>query len=379
MDTSEFLAKKAILLLQTYIEQLGFKPQIHFELEGCFRQPYANKTIEINYERINSQLRALNIDGELVPEYWKNQWEYVSLFNGQSPFKEAENLTLAIKKIPQLLSLQGIDKTLIQPVIWSGDKGKLALGCDNIFTIDNRTVHIPNAIQMNISAVNSLGENILAEDGFGETLQQCFLQTSLNCCLLYLPEEDAFERLELKSRYGLSNELCSPVDISGGHQGSVALYKKIGKHNQIMGEQPLLYDKYNKVISSNIDWRKTARIEHRLGASSLQYNAYINVVYGLLNLVDALEMNQQKKVAQKLDENSQSVPLPRSLYDQVSGRGAITLFTECQWFNKSVNRIQKFVSKKYDANFSDPEGLGDKLKGCILSQYQHQKLIIPVN
>lgn len=379
MDTSEFLAKKAILLLQTYIGQLGFKPQIHFELEGCFRQPCANKTIEINYERINSQLRTLNIDGELVPEYWKNQWEYVSLFNGQSPFKEAENLTLAIKKIPHLLSLQGIDKTLIKPVIWSGDKGKLALGCDNIFTIDNRTVHIPNAIQMNISAVNSQGQNILAEDGFGEILQQCFLQTSLNCCLLYLPEEDAFERLELKSRYGLSNELCSPVDISGGHQGSVALYKKIGKHNQVMGEQPLLYDKYNRVISSNIDWRKTARIEHRLGASSLQYNAYVNVVYGLLNLVDALEMDQQKKVAQKSDENSQAVPLPRSLYDQVSGFGAITLFTECQWFNKSVNRIQKIVSKRYDANFSDPEGLGDKLKNCILSQYQHQKIIIPVN
>lgn len=379
MLTCNTLARKAILLLQTYIAQLGYKPLIHFELEGCFQSSTKLKNFELNYQNINQQLSALGIFGELVPEYWRNQWEYVSSFKGQLPLKEADNLMLAIEKIPQLLYLQGIKKTLIKPVVWSGDLGKLANGCNNIFSHENRIVHIPNAIQMNISATDISGENIIPKEKFGEYLQQCFMQTSLACCLLYLPEEEAFERLALKDRYGLSEELCSPIDISGGHQGSIALYKEIGKHNQAMGEQVLLYDRYNKVMLSKSDWQKTARIEHRLGASSLHYNAYINVVFGLLNLIDALEVYQQKLCDKLLIEHQYSTQLPKSLYDQAENSGAISLFKKDQWFNQAINKIQKKVIISLSKENQWDENLGDQLKQCIINQYQQKVLITAIN
>ncbi|WP_076420308.1 hypothetical protein [Colwellia sp. UCD-KL20] len=362
------LAKQAIKLLQIYIEHLGFKPLIHFELEGCFQS--SNKHSQpLDYATLNKQLAALNIDGQLIPEYWSNQWEYISLFNGQSPLKEADNLSCAIKKIPVLFALQGIKHTLIKPVVWSGDSGKLALGSKDIFTNEQRAVHIPNAIQMNISALDDRGKNIIPYHGFGEYLQQCFLHSSLSCCLLYMPEEEAFERLKLKDKYGLAQELCSPIDLSGGHQGSIALYKKVGKHNQPMGEEPLLYDHNNKVMVSTLDWEKTARIEHRLGASSVYYNAYTNVVFGLLNLIEALEKYTHNACA-KEQSNSTQGQLPESLYDKGNKQGAISLFMESSWFNTSLNKIELKVNQIFPDTYKVTEALGDKLKLAIVQSYQ---------
>ncbi|MDX2369026.1 MAG: hypothetical protein QNK36_11590, partial [Colwellia sp.] len=223
----QHLTIDAITLVQNYLDRLGYRAQIHFELEGCYRFKN-NADQKLDFSQINQCLRELNIEGEIVCEYWRNQWEYVSLFNGQTPLKEAHNLQQVITKLPQLFQqLYGknsVIETLIQPVVWSGDQGKLITGSSQIFTNDTRAVHIPNAVQLNVSVLDSQGNNLIAKEGFGEYLQNCFLQTSLECCLLYLPEEAAFERLALKTQYGLAQELCSPVDISGGHQGSIALY-----------------------------------------------------------------------------------------------------------------------------------------------------------
>ena len=329
------LTVQAIILLQNHIKNLGFIPVIHFELEGCYQLGVKMKEFSLNFSRINRQLANAGIDGELVPEYWSNQWEYVSLFNGQSPLKEADNLRQAMTILPRLFAEQGIYKTLIKPVVWAGDKGKLANGSGDIFTTETRSVHIPNAVQMNISAIDREGNNIIIDGGFGEYLQQCFLDTSLNCCLIYLPEEEAFERLALKSKYGLAAELCSPIDISGGHQGSIALYKEIGKHNQAMGEEPLLYDHNNEVLVSQQNWQKTARIEHRIGASSIQYNAYFNIIYALLNLIDALEVYKSDNCVRLLREEAHQQDLPLSLYDNnlTTDLGAISLFENDNWFS----------------------------------------------
>ncbi|MFT5756627.1 MAG: hypothetical protein ACI9LM_001347 [Alteromonadaceae bacterium] len=378
MQSCNALAIEAISIIQAYIAQLGFHPSIHFELEGCY-QPTKGKSFSLNYNLINKQLAYLDIDGELVPEYWQCQWEYVSKMNHQQPLKEANNLTRAIANIPYLLSLQGIERTLIKPVVWSGDKGKLALGCHNIFTNDNRAVHIPNAIQMNVSATNQAGENIIANNYFGEYLQQCFMKTSLACCLLYLPEEEAFERLALKERYGLAQELCSPIDISGGHQGSIALYKELGKHNQKMGEQPLLFNKFNEVMVSEIDWKKTARIEHRLGAASLDYNAYVNVIYGLLNLVDAIEVYSEGKCQSLLNKEQPDVDLPKSLYDNASGCGAISLFEQDTWFSHAINAIQEKMLIGANMKFQRSDKLGEQLKKFIIKQYQKDTLLTSVH
>jgi hypothetical protein len=378
MQSCNTLAIEAISIIQTYIVQLGFRASIHFELEGCY-QPPLNNNFSLDYSLINKQLEYLDIDGELVPEYWQNQWEYVSKFNQQQPLKEAKNLTRAIANIPSLLSLQGIRRTYIKPVIWSGDQGKLAAGCHNIFTNDNRAVHIPNAIQMNVSATNQTGENIIPNDFFGEYLQQCFMNTSLACSLLYLPEEEAFERLALKDRYGLTQELCSPIDISGGHQGSIALYKELGKHNQKMGEQPLLFNKFNEVIVSETDWKKTARIEHRLGASSLFYDAYVNVTYGLLNLVDAIEAYRAGNCKSLLTNKQPNVDLPKSLYDTASGCGAISLFKQDTWFSFSINTIQEKMLIGSNKKIKSSDKLGDKLKKAIVKKYQKESLLTSAN
>lgn len=371
------LVKGAIGLLQNYLKHLGYQAQIHFELEGCYRIKHStNYSQKLNFNIINQYLRSLDIDGEMVSEYWRNQWEYVSLFNGQTPLKEAMNLHQVISNLPKwlkkLYSENGVVETLIEPVVWSGDKGKLAIGSNQIFTDDTRAVHIPNAVQLNVSVLDHNGNNLIAKDGFGEYLQYCFLNTSLECCLLYLPEEAAFERLSLKTRYGLEQELCSPVDISGGHQGSVALYKKLGKHNQNMGEEPLLYDKHNQILSMQQNWQKTARIEHRLGASSMDYNPYINVIYGLLNVIDAIEayeINQHLSPPKFIP-----LSLPKSLFTDKKNAntvGAIDLFKASSWFSEKLNVTQeKFNRLKGNAELDSSAHLGDKIKQMIVDNYQ---------
>ncbi|PCI53750.1 MAG: hypothetical protein COB45_09790 [Gammaproteobacteria bacterium] len=369
----QHLAIDAITLVQNYLDQLGYKAQIHFELEGCYR--FDNKVNQkLDFRQINQCLRQLNIEGEIVSEYWRNQWEYVSLFNGQTPLKEAQNLQQVIIKLPQLFQqLYGkntVIETLIQPVVWSGDQGKLIAGSKQIFTNDTRAVHIPNAVQLNVSVLDRSGNNLIAEEGFGEYLQNCFLRTSLACCLLYLPEEAAFERLALKTRYGLAQELCSPVDISGGHQGSIALYKKLGKHDQNMGEEPLFYDSHNKVLSVQQNWQKTARIEHRLGAASIQYNPFINVLYGLMNVLDAVQAYEQ--TPHLLTDSFTPISLPRSLFTKTENAatlGAFDLFKASTWFSDSINLIEEKMTAT-ETVVDCSMKLGDKIKQAILKQYQ---------
>jgi len=375
MKATSDIAQRVIILLQRYIEHLGFQPLVHFELEGCCQFANQESGKQIDFQQVSKALAELNIDGELVPEYWKNQWEYVSQLNGQTPLKEAKNLALAIEKLPSILARQGITNTHIKPVVWSGDTGKLAEGCDNVFSHDARAVHIPNAVQINISAIDSKGNNIIPQAYFGEYLQQCFIKSSLACCLLYLPEEEAFERLALKSRYGLSAELCSPINISGGHQGSIALYKEVGKHNQKMGLEPLLVDKDQQVILSRHNWRKTARIEHRLGASSRQYNPYVNVAFALVNLIQALEVYQQGNCRQALAPLTDEIPLPQSLYDNDGEPGAISLFAKSNWFSERINRVQSFLAAQ-DNGKEAPwhDAIGEQLKQSILADHRSETI-----
>ncbi|GLX79249.1 hypothetical protein tinsulaeT_25890 [Thalassotalea insulae] len=368
------LAKSVILLLQNHISRLGYTPVIHFEWEGCYRSHNGSKAV--NFSQINQRLQQMDIGGKLIPEYWAHQWEYVSLFNGQSPLMEAEYLTQAMTCLPKLFAEQGIEQTLIKPVVWAGDKGKLAQGCENIFSDDGRAVHIPNAIQMNISVNNALGKNIVTDGGFGEYLQYCFLRSSLACSLLYLPEEEAFERFALKSKYGLADELCSPSDISGGHQGSVALYKKYGKHNQSMGETPLVYDHLHQVIVSEHLWQQTARIEHRLGASSVFYNPYINVIYALVNIIDALQAYKETSCQALTPEVFEPIALPLSLYCQQDAPGAITLFAQDNWFADAIDKVEQSEMQSSDNSQQPGSMVGTRLKSAILDRYQRPKIII---
>lgn len=367
--TPDLVAKNIILMLQAYIRWLGFKPAIHFELEGCIRQPQPGFTID--YQRINTRLKAHHIEGELVSEYWRNQWEYVSDFAQQSPLKEAQNISFVIKYLPCWFAEQGIKQTYIKPVVWAGDQGKFVAGSEKIFSAQSAAVHIPNAIQINISALNTQGDNIMTDAGFGEYLQQCFLETSLNCALLYLPEPEAYQRLLLKTHFGLAQELCSPSDISGGHQGSIALYKKFGKHNQDMGVTPLIFNANNEVLVTQQNWRKSARIEHRLGASSVFYNPFYNVIFALLNLIDALHVYKRQSCIQLLKPVINKKQLPLSILPSDNQQGALCLFRQGTWFADSIDNIYEYL-KFNKINIPDilHHNSGKALKAEIITNYQ---------
>jgi hypothetical protein len=86
----------------------GFKPIVHFELEGVYEADTGFNSLD--YHGVNQALRSLNIDGELKTEFWRNQWEYVSLFNGQSALKEAQNLAHAMRVLPSIMQQHGAKK-----------------------------------------------------------------------------------------------------------------------------------------------------------------------------------------------------------------------------------------------------------------------------
>jgi hypothetical protein len=365
----DLVAQNIILMLQEYIDFLGFKPAVHFELEGCIRAPQPG--FSIDYQRINARLKTHHIEGVLVSEFWLNQWEYVSNFSQQTPLKEAQNLSYVIKYLPFWFAEQGVVQTYIKPVVWAGDRGRLVAGSEKIFSAQTAAVHIPNAIQINISALNTQGENIIADAGFGEYLQQCFLESSLNCALLYLPEPEAYQRLLLKTHFGLAQELCSPCDISGGHQGSIALYKQFGKHNQEMGVTPLIYSANNEVLVTQKNWRMSARIEHRLGASSVFYNPFYNVIFALLNLIDALHVYKSQSCIKLLKPLSNNKKLPRSIFPYDNKPGALCLFRQDTWFGDSIDSVYKFSNFN---NITLPDILHDSsgkaLQAEIITNYQ---------
>lgn len=355
--------------LVTTLTQQGFKTLVHFELEGVVQLRPDKKALE--YNGINQALRQLGIDGELKTEYWKNQWEYVSLFNGQSPLKEAQNLAKALKVLPRLLRQFGAKQVLIQPVAWGADNGRYVDGSGAIFSLDKRSVHIPNAIQMNVSVENENGENLFAQQGLGEWVQQQFLENSYRNCILFLPEEDAFKRLALRQDYDLDAELSSPVILSGGHQGSIALYKEIGKHNQAMGLEPLFYAADDSVLHYTGDWRKTARVEHRIGATSKKYNPFLNMLFVLLNVLEGIKYWKTGQLPPKFPDKA----LPISLVDIVSNSdkntqfGAISLFENDNWLS---DRIDHYC---HDMAGVDIENLGQRVKALALKPYLNSEIV----
>ena len=370
----------ALEVLQTQINQLGFQPHIHFELEGGFTpidSGGAKGRSSLDYTAVNRVLAEYSIQGHLKPEYWCYQWEYVSNFDGQKPIKVAKDLQWVMMNLSNLLKMHGAEEVYIKPVVWGGDRGRLAPKCDSIFSVATESVHVPNAIQINISATDGNQENIIARQGVGECLQACFLHTSRECSLLYLPEPEAFERLRLKDEFGLSRELCSPSDLSGGHQGSVALYREKGKHNQLMGETPLLVDSKNNAIASKQEWRRLSRVEHRLGASSMLFNPYAASVFAMANLSDALQKvyKNTELTSRQFDSDYATRPderilqeLPTSLYGQGMQLGAVELFEQSRWL---ANKIDQCVKQTMTVpNKSVPANLGELFKQAVLNLYR---------
>lgn len=317
--------------LITKLENLRLKPVMHFELEGMYR---TRNNTTIDFSSINNSLKSLGILGTLKKEYWPFQWEFVSDFLGQSPLREADSLAQAMLHIPKLFAQQGAEKVFLCPVVWQATKAKYLPESSVLFGNNNGMVHVPNAIQINISVLDSNKNNLMAESPLGEWVQFHLLKQSLACCLLFLPENDAFRRLQLRSLFGLDAELSSPFELSGGHQGSIALYREKGKHNQLMGQEPLLINSKAEVIAYIQDWRKTSRVEHRLGATSALYDPYLNTIFILLAVLDAVADWQQSPTEPTSFVDCQ---LPTTLTNSVGEAGAIELFEQEGWFATQID------------------------------------------
>ncbi|WP_147271851.1 hypothetical protein [Corallincola holothuriorum] len=379
MERISRLARKALTLLDTKVRSYGFTPVVHFELEGGFKPSAKMGNKQLNFSAINQAMAKLNLQAELKPEYWQNQWEYVSLFEGQSPLTEANNLEKAMQILPSLLKQFGAQDVYIRPVIWAGDKGSLATGSKAIFTDKNRDIHIPNAVQLNLSLLDSNGDNLMADGPLAEQIQHRMLQTSYDCCCIFLPEEEAYERLKLKTVYGLTDELSSPDNLSGGHQGSIALYRQWGKHNQPMGVEALLVDAQQNTLTTHQDWRKTARIEHRIGAASRYFSPHLNVVYALANVVDVLHSRQKGALMPigRSGDNQQIYPsrdLPDSLYGSATfPGGALSLFKQNDWLGQMIWLAQSDHTVANNKSSSEEQDIGSELKQAVIDFYESKR------
>lgn len=334
------------------LAEQGFRAHIHFELEGTVVLQSGVK--QLDFAGVNQALATLNVAGELKKEYWRNQWEYVSHFAGQTPWQEAEYLAQVMHALPHIMSCFGAKQVLMQPIAWQGDTGRYLPGSSEIFSTEFRAVHIPNAIQLNLSVSDQAGHNLLAKPGLGEWIQCTFLQQSYANCLLFLPETDAFTRLALRDEYALDAELSSPVLLSGGHQGSIALYREKGKHNQAMGQQALLYGQDGSALCFQHNWQKTARIEHRLGATSRAYNPYMNVLFALLVLHQGLAAWQSNKPVVKFNDK----PLPANLPH------ALDLFKQDTWLREQIDRFAPAGTTKQGVS------LGKQICQSYINQFE---------
>ena len=159
--------------------------------------------------------------------------------------------------------------------------------------------------------------------------------------------------------------------LSGDYQGSIALYKEKGKHNQAMGLEPLFFAPDNSVLHYAGDWRKTARVEHRIGATSKNYDPYLNMLFILINVLEGISKWQANKTVPNFADKA----LPVSLYDHqnihneiLQGAqqklGALSLFKNDSWLVNKINYYCQDISNKNGLN------LGEKIKEMTLSKYQ---------
>lgn len=330
MVGQQALLQMCIASCQSILADWQLTPRVHFELEGMCLMPRPHK---LDFQRLNQQLSGHRIPGQVKPEYWPGQWEYVSDLAGQTPLQEAKYLAQLKQLLPKLMLQQGAQEVFLKPVVWHGSDVRYAAGSSALFAKHSGSVHIPNAIQVNVSVADLNGDNKLPDSGLGEWIQYHLLQNSFACSLLYLPEEEAYQRLRLRTEFGLDAELSSPWELSGGYQGSIALYKERGKHDQPLNPKPLVLGAQKQPLCWNNEWQKACRIEHRLGATSKNYDPFINVLFILLNVLDAVTCWQSGECAPISSRRA----LPTSLADSESEPGALRLFQEDNWFANSID------------------------------------------
>jgi hypothetical protein len=349
------IARPILRLIETHLQTLGFTPHIHFEMEGTCTLRENQK--ELDFNSINIFLKKNKVLAKLKPEYWKDQWEWESLFLGQLPTKTSDDLEYSLAYLPLILLCHGAQKVEVRPVSWALTQHKKITGSTAILDPNPSTMHIPNSIQLSISASQHDGSNALLYNNLGEILQDCLIRTTKGCSLFFCPEEESFQRLSLKRRFNLHTDLSSPEDISGGTKGSIAYYRKYGKHDQLLGITPRLYNSHGEIITYSSSWERNARIEHRIGSTSKNYKPHLTALYALINLCQAIDITRgiDSKSSLPKEENQ----LPTSLY---SPEGAIALLQKDSWFFNKLHQQLCHIKPTQKA-----KGMVETLKSAIFS------------
>lgn len=263
-----------------FFKDKGISISFNLEIEGVIK--HSNQQ-HINFEQLNKTRQELGIQGQFKPEFWKNQWEFETTFGIGNVSSTLQNYTRFINNLNTLFYPL---KPLLIPVAYQFETGEIAKQNTNIFVNTSKVIHIPNAIQVNISLWKEK-QNLLANKAFAYHLQNKLIKNSVSNLLFSIPNQRALDRLHLTSSYNLSQELCSPHNISGGHTGSIAYYAETNKKNSPLNPDHIILNQHGKMEFFRNNWQEKARIEYRLASSCLDYNIYNHCSFILLNCLSS--------------------------------------------------------------------------------------------
>lgn len=329
-----------IALIENILGEKDIKSSINIELEGIYLD---NKNLQKNsfYQKVNNELKRLEIKGKLKPEFWKNQWEYESDFQIGNIIQTINNYQKFHKNINQIFFPQIPN---IQPISykWQESGGKL--------------IHVPNAIQINISLWKR-GYNIISNKNFAFFLQNSLVRNSVDNLLFFIPNQKSLDRLFLKEEHGLEKKLMSPHDISGGNKGSIACYLEKNKKD-LPNNLKLNYDNLNyKIADHQYNWQKNSRIEFRLASADLEYNLQLHIVFIMLIILDSLILYDEDK---QYNQIKTIYKIPRKFYDS-NLDNVIKRYEYSLFLDKKINLFSKKIQEK---------GFVELIK--ILNQINHE-------
>jgi len=316
---------KCILLIDNILEEKGIKSSINIELEGTYLD---NDNLQKNnfYQKANNELKKLGIKGKLKPEFWKNQWEYESNFqigntiqtiNGYQKFYHNTN-KIFFPQIPN-----------IQPISYNWQE------------LDGKLIHVPNAIQINISLWKK-GFNMLSDKNFAFFLQNTLIRDSVNNLIFFIPNQKSLDRLFLKEDYDLKEKLMSPHEISGGTKGSIACYLEKDKKDLPNNLKLNCDNLHYKIADHKYDWQKNARIEFRLASADLEYNLQLHIVFIMLAMLESLILYDEGK---EYNQIKATYKVPRKFYDSELDN-IITRYEDGLFLDKKTHLFSKKLQEK---------------------------------
>jgi hypothetical protein len=267
-----------IISVQNCLELKSTRPSINIELEGVY---FDNQHLPKDefYNKTNLQLHNFGIKAKLKPEFWNNQWEYESNLQIGNVNQTIDSYQKFLKNINQIFSPQ-IPK--IEPISYNWQK------------LEDRVIHIPNSIQINISLWKE-GFNILANKNYAIFLQNLLIKNSIQNLIFFIPDQKSLDRLFLKEKYSLQDKLISPCDISGGRKGSIACYLEKNKKN-LPNVLNIDFDNLDyKIAGHQYTWQKNARIEFRLASASLDYNLELHILFVMIIALESLMLYKEDK------------------------------------------------------------------------------------